>query len=139
MPTPDYTIKRNDFGLTITGQFLDADGAISVAGYTSTKLYMTPVGSDTATINGRSFTIVDEDEGTWSFEWADGDTETEGYYKLELEVIGSTWRRTFPTSETDPYLIVLIQPDLGNEAATPFTGMSFDFSEASNSSYLALV
>lgn len=142
MPTPDFTVKRHDFGQTILFTFKDADGeAMDLTGYTSAKAFMTRMAASSPTINGESFTVITAATGECSYTWQDGDTDTSGEYKLEFEVELPGKRVTYPTKQANGefYLIVLVQDDLGDADDLVITGWSLDFSQAQNSGYLAAV
>lgn len=137
---PDFTVKRHDYGFSISGVFRDANGdAVDLTGYTSAKIFMTQQGASTPTINGRNFTIVNEAAGTWSYTWRDGDTDLDGRFNMELEATLPDKVITYPTDPNNPYLVVLIEPDLGDASGIISTGWSLEFSLAQNSGYLASV
>lgn len=112
---PNVTIKRHDAGKIISGQFKDANGvAIDCTGFTSAKIFMTNVLDGTVKINGSAFTFVTVNTGSWKYIMSNGDVDTSGLYKLELElVLPGPQTITFPTDPDDPYLIVRVQDDLG--------------------------
>lgn len=137
---PDFTVKRHDYGTTISGVFKNASGVVvPLTGYTSAKIFMTRMGATAPTINGESVSVISEAAGTWEYTWQDGDTDASGEYKMELEVELPGKRITYPTSSENPYLIVLVQDDLGDADDLVTTGWSLDFSLPQNSGYLAAV
>ena len=112
--TPDITIKRRDTGKLLSGQLLDANGnAPDFTGYSSAKLWMTKLGATTPKINGATFTFSNPATASWTYTCTSGDVDTSGTFKMELEVVKSGVTYTFPTGQANPYLIVLIQDDLG--------------------------
>lgn len=112
--TPDYTIKRHDAGKVISGQLLDSSGTASDwTGASSSKIYMTSIAGGTPKINGATFTFSAPTTANWTYTMLSGDVDTSGWYKLELEVVKSGATYTFPTDPNTPYLLVLIQDDLG--------------------------
>lgn len=109
--TPDLTIKRGDAGRIISGQFTANGAAIDCTGNSSRKILMSRGG--VLKIDS-IFTFTDEETGSWSYELQSDDVDTAGTYKLELEVVlPGPQVVTFPTDPDHPYLIVLIQRDLG--------------------------
>jgi hypothetical protein len=112
---PDITIKRHDVGKVMSGQLLDADGApVNCTGFTSAKLFWTNLTTDSVKINGATFTFSAVSTGTWSYTLTSGDVDTRGYYKMELEVgFAGGVKQSFPTDPVRPYMIVLVQDDLG--------------------------
>lgn len=110
----EITIKRNDIGKVLSGQFLDANGnPPNLSGYTSAKVWMRERGSNVLKINGATFTFSDAALSLWQYTCTAADVNTSGRYKLEFEVVKAGVTTTFPTNETRPYLEVLIQDDLG--------------------------
>jgi len=109
---PDITIKRGDTGKVISGQFRDASGTpVDCTGNTSRKILMKRSGE--LKINS-TFEFTDAATGTWSYTMTADDVDMKGKYKMELEVtLPGPQVITFPTDEDKPYLIVLIQEDLG--------------------------
>ncbi len=110
--TPDLVIKRGDAGKIISGQFKDATGAaIDCSTHTNRKILMKR--GSTLKINS-TFTFTNALQGRWSYTLQTADVDTKGRYKLELEVtLAGPQVVTFPTDSDRPYLIVLIQGDLG--------------------------
>ncbi len=110
--TPDLTIKKRDAGKVLSGQLKDANGvAINFTGNTSRKILMSRGGA--LKINS-TFTFTNAVTGSWAYTLQAADVDTKGRYKLELEVtLPGPQVMTFPTSPTKPYLIVLVQDDLG--------------------------
>lgn len=90
-------MKRNDTypPLEVT---CSLDGsAFDLTGYTCT-LTMTLVGSGTPKINKAAVTLTDAPNGVVSYEWAAGDTDTEGDYEIEIEAVNGSDVITFPGS-----------------------------------------
>ena len=110
----DIVIKRNDVGKVISGQFKDADGvAVNCTGHTSRKIFMKKRGAATLKINS-TFDFVNAASGLWSYILQASDVDTDGEFNLEFEVgLPGPQLLTFPTDQDHPYLIVLIQKDLG--------------------------
>lgn len=110
--TPDVTLKQNDFGRVLTGQFTDANGAVDCSGNTARKIMMRKLGSATLKINS-TFTFTDEAAGRWAYTLQAADVDTIGRYLLEFQVTFPTEVVSFPVNQDDPYMVVLIQDDLG--------------------------
>jgi hypothetical protein len=114
MARPDYTIKKNDAGRIISGQFKDANNAVvNCTGQTSRKMFMRkPDG--TLKINGANFNFSNEATGSFSYTWQAADLDEAGEFQVEFEVtLPGPVVATFPTNEHKPFLIILIQDDLG--------------------------
>lgn len=112
---PDLTIKRGDTGKVISGQFRDADGnVVDCTGHTSRKILMKKTGSTTTLKINSTFNFTNASTGSWSYTMQAGDVDTKGNYEMEFEVTLPGPRvETFPTDPDHPYLVVLIQEDLG--------------------------
>lgn len=111
---PDITIKKGDIGKVLSGQLLDHDGnAPDFTGASSAKLWMRSWVGSVVKINGATFTWTDAATARWSYSCVASDVDTAGEYRMELEVIKLGITYTFPTNPTKPYLVVLIQGDLG--------------------------
>lgn len=112
--TADITIKKGDTGKVLTGQFTDANAAaVNCTGNTARKILMTKLGSTTPKISS-TFTFTTVATGIWSYTMLAADLDTKGWYKLELEVtLPGPQVVTFPTNPATPYLMVVIQDDLG--------------------------
>jgi hypothetical protein len=114
MARPDYTIKKNDAGRIISGQFKDANNAVvSCVGQTSRKMFMRrPDG--TLKIDAANFNITNEATGSFSYTWQAADLDETGEFQVEFEVtLPGPVIATFPTNEHRPYLIVKVIDDLG--------------------------
>lgn len=109
---PDLTIKRGDAGKVISGQFKDADdNPVNCTGHTARKILMKRWG--VLKINS-TFSFTDPTTGAWSYTLQTADVDTKGTYEMEFEVtLPGPRTETFPTNPDQPYLIVLIQEDLG--------------------------
>lgn len=111
MATPDLTIKRGDSGKVISGQFTAAGAVVDCTGNTSRKILMKRGG---ALKIDSTFTFTDAATGSWAYTLQEADVDTIGTYTLEFEVVlPGPQTLTFPTDADNPYLIVLIQDDLG--------------------------
>jgi len=114
MLNPDITIKRGDHGKVVAGQFLDSHGApVPLPGSITRKLFMRGYSTNVIKINGANFIFLDAEVGTWSYTMTPEDVDTSGVYKIEFEVTRPGIVDTFPTDPENPYLIVLIQDDMG--------------------------
>lgn len=107
----DITLKRNDAGRTLTGQFTDANGVVPCTGNTARKILMRKIGASALKIDS-TFTFTNEAEGRWAYTLLTTDVDTAGTYSLEFEVTFPTEKVTFPTGEKT-YYEVLIKKDLG--------------------------
>lgn len=65
-----------------------------------------------AEVGAGSFSIVDADEGEVSYSLDAADTDTAGTYRLEIEALNGSDRRTFPQKG---YVELLIDQDLGDQ------------------------
>lgn len=110
--TPDITLKQNDSGRILTGQFTDANGEVNCSGNTGRKIMMRKFGTATLKINS-TFTFTDEAAGRWAYTLQAADVDTIGRYLLEFEVTFPTQVVSFPVNRDNPYMVVLIQDDLG--------------------------
>lgn len=110
--TPDVTLKRNDAGRVLSGQFTDVDGAVNCVGNTARSIMMREMGSGTLKIDS-TFTFTNEAEGRWAYALLAADVNTAGTYTLEFEVTFPTEIVSFPVDPDKPYYVVLIQSDLG--------------------------
>lgn len=112
--TPDLTLKRGDAGRVITGTFTDENGAaINCTGSSNRKIMMRRLGVAALKINS-TFTFTNEASGAWSYTMQAADVDTVGRYFLEHEVtLPGPQTLTFPVDRAKPYLVVLIQQDLG--------------------------
>lgn len=108
--TPDYTIKKGDTGKVISGQL---EPEADWTGYSTAKIFMTSIAGGTPKINGATFTFSAVTTGHWTYTMQATDVDTAGWYKVELEVVKSGATYTFPTDPDTPYLLVLVQADLG--------------------------
>ncbi len=113
--TSDFTIKRHDAGRIISGHFLEADGSQpDLSGPTTPKLFMRNQATGELKINGAAFTFTNAAVAAWSYQFTADDVDTSGVYQLEFQVGRPGGRKdTFPTDQAKPYMIVLIQEDLG--------------------------
>jgi hypothetical protein len=109
----DFTIKQNDVGRTISGQFKDANGvAVNCTSNTSRKVFMRKSG--VMKINGATFSFTNAVEGRFSYPFTALDLDTKGDYEMEFETtLPGGVVVTFPTDVEKPYLLVRIQDDLG--------------------------
>lgn len=119
MINPDITIKRGDEGKLLAGQFLDSHGEpVPLPGSVSRKVWMKQISApENVVIDGATFDFADEDTGDWTYRCTADDVAVSGVYKLEFEVLRAgpdgPIKDTFPTDPQRPYLLVLIQDDLG--------------------------
>lgn len=113
--TPDITIKRNDAGKILAGQLLDSDGvAVDCTGFTTAKIFWRSFADEMVKINGETISFDDEQTGSWQYSLVADDVDTSGWYKMEIEVgFPAGVKQTFPTDRDRPYLLVLVQDDLG--------------------------
>jgi hypothetical protein len=111
----DYTIKQNDVGRTISGQFRDAnDAVVDCTGNTSRKVFMRRQGRTTLKINGTSFSFSNVALGKFIYQWAAADLDTVGDYEMEFQTtLPGGVVVTFPTDVDKPYLLIRVQDDLG--------------------------
>lgn len=109
----DFTIKQNDIGRTISGQFLDAnDTPVNCTGNSSRKVFMRK--GSTMKINGTAFTFTNATLGQFSYQFVATDIDTKGDYQMEFETtLPGGVVVTFPTNKSKPYLLVRVQDDLG--------------------------
>jgi hypothetical protein len=111
---PDITIKRNDAGKVLSGQFLNAAGtAVNCSAFTSAKIFMKK--GSTLKIDS-TFTFTNAATGSWSYTCTADDVDTSGNYQMEFEVgFAGGVKQTFPThpDKKRRYLQILIENDLG--------------------------
>lgn len=112
---PDFTVKLNDAGKVLSGVLQDANGSsVNCTGFTSAKLFLTRFGLTTPKINGATFNLPTPSTGVWNYTLLSADVDAIGRFALELEVGYAAGRKeTFPTDSDKPYMVVLIQKDLG--------------------------
>lgn len=112
---PDITIKRNDAGKVISGQLIDADGApVNCTGFVSAKLFWINRVTLVKKIDGVTFNFSNQATGQWNYICTAADLDTAGRFDMELEVeFAGGVKQTFPTNRAKPYLLVVIQNDLG--------------------------
>lgn len=112
--TPDYTIKRGDTGKVLTGQLLDSSGtAPDFTDYDTATLSMVSIAGGDPKIDAEEITFTDAETATWTYAMQSTDVDTTGWYKAEIEVVMDGVTYTFPTDKDTPYLLILIQDDLG--------------------------
>lgn len=107
---PSMTIKRNDTAPSFTATCTDSAGdAVDITGSTVRFHMVGPVPSTAVKVDAAA-TIVSGTAGTVRYDWQEGDTDTSGSYKAEVEVTFSdNTVRTFPTTN---YSTVRIRSDL---------------------------
>jgi FlaG/FlaF family flagellin (archaellin) len=96
----DFYIKQDDTAPALEAQLCDSSGDPVDLTDTSVSFVMQPVGGDTKTISAMA-TIDDPTNGMVSYNWADGDTQTAGYYNAEFIVSDSSTQtdETFPNTQ----------------------------------------
>lgn len=78
LPVLNFTIKQEGVPIDLTG--------------CTVKFYMVNADTKAVKINGKSCTVVSEEDGTARYSWATEDTDTVGSYLGEVEV-------TFPSGK----------------------------------------
>lgn len=112
--TVDFTIKRNDAGRILSGHFEEADGARpNLTGSTSRKLFARNLSTNEMKIAGANFQFSDAVQAEWYYELQAADVDTSGSYQVEFQVTRAGHKDTFPTDRDRPYMILLVQDDLG--------------------------
>lgn len=95
MPEPDYTLRQNDSGESITATLEDSNGdAVNLTG-AAVMFQLAPIAGGALVVNGAA-TITDAAGGNVAYMWRDEDTEVPGWY------LGS-WRVTFSGGEVQTY------------------------------------
>ncbi len=117
----DFYVKQNDLAPIISGTLTDEDGAaVDIAGATL-ALTMTPMDGTTAKVDGAAASNdqngdaataeANGTKGAWSYAWVAGDTDTAGYFNVEVQVTYDDGTpETFPN---DGYVVVKITAELG--------------------------
>ena len=104
-------LKKDDLKPIVTATLTDASGdAIDLSTSTGIKFIMKSPSSSTAKVDS-SAAIITATDGTVSYTWTTGDTDTSGSYQAEFEVNwGSDVYQTYPA---EGYMDIIINPDLG--------------------------
>lgn len=106
----DFTIKRRDQLPEIQATLTDAVGAIVNLTGATVRFIMVNKADSTVAVD-QPATIVNATAGTVKYTWVSGDTDTEGNFNGEFEVIFLDGRsETFPNSKN---IAIKIFADLG--------------------------
>lgn len=117
MPEPDYFLRENDSGSTITATLRDEnDAAVDINGAT-VRFHMVAISGGTAKVsaaasNDQNGDGADGTKGQVSYEWQAADTDTPGLYLAEWEVtyVGGDVV-TYPNAG---YLLVRVTPQIAS-------------------------
>ena len=104
-----FKIKKGDTSPSLLAILQDGDGVAVDVTDASIRFHMTPLGSSTVKVDATAV-IVDGATGSVRYEWASGDTDTEGAFNAEFEVtFANSAIETFPN---DGYFRVDVDNDL---------------------------
>ena len=94
-----FKIKTNDTSPSLLSSLQDGDGNAVDISSAAVRFHMTPLGGTTPKIDAAAI-LVDGPTGAVRYDWAAGDTDTEGAFVAEFEVTYASGAiETFPNSE----------------------------------------
>jgi hypothetical protein len=107
----NFVIKQNDLSPSIQTQLLDGNGdAVDITGNLGVTFHMRMAIDPFSVIIDEAATVVDATTGTVRYDWSSGDTDTNGVYQAEFEVIYADSKlETFPN---DGYITVNVIDDI---------------------------
>lgn len=108
MSDPIFSLKVDDLWPRIAVTLEDSNGdPVDLSGVSSVTFSMSEVEAGTAKVVAQTALIVSATEGKVAYQWQAGDTDTEGLYKAEFNVVFTGAPGTVPNGN---YLLVRIIP-----------------------------
>lgn len=107
----NFAIKQGDTSPKLVAQLKDGDGEpINLVDTQVIEFHMMNADTDEVVIEDSSASVDDGENGVVSYDWKSGDTENEGHFKAEFEVVWNSGKiESFPNQG---YIDVYIDRDI---------------------------